>query len=1131
MAADFGYKAGGLFIGHIYQTLDPSREYAVKSTAPYIPDIIPIRNVRLTLWGVPGDPSHDPVRAFPQVEGPDGKPLPGPEFGAHVEGPYRPLLNMPMDCGVDNGPFLYSGDSWNNPGELTDQLPAITGDVNVTGCDDERVRFNPAINLQPTDRSAGGPTGLDVHLEVEQRDQSVQNYKFLYPENEQLHGIDTPPMKKVVTTFPEGMTISTSAAQGLGVCSSAQLALGTNKPVTCPDNSQYGQLTLHTPILPPDEPMRGYIYIAKKGDNPYNNFLSMYFVIEEPERDLRIKIPGKLDLDPVTGQIKVTFDELPQFPLSDMQLTFKGGVRSALAQPRTCGKKVITADFYSWADPTTPHRVSSFYDVTKKADGSPCVNNLSERGFDVQMSAGTVNPNAASYSPFIFRMTRGDDDQELSQITTQMPPGLTAKLAGLTLCPEEAIEAAANPLRTGVEEREFPSCPASSQVGTTEVGSGVGVPLTYINGSIYFAGPYKGAPLSIVVISPILPGPYDLGNIVVRSAVHVDRSTTAVKVSTDPFPQIYQGIPVRIRDIRLKIDRNQVMLNPTNCDPKTIGAYLTGAGGDVNTTADDTADVLTEPFQVANCSALDFRPRLSFKLKGGTGRGDHPALAATLVTQPGDANMRKVSVTLPPSTFIDQGHIRTVCTRVQYAADECPQGSIYGFAKAWSPLLDQPVEGPVILRSSNNPLPDLVMDLKGIIDVNVVGRIDSINARNRTTFEGIPDQPVSKFTLNLQGGGKGLLVNSKDLCSFNGRAKVLIDGQNGKTADHHPKLKNGCAQEARRKRKASASEGSTVPSTARGRRARRCAKGEIDRAGPGMADRRDADWRGRRRRTAAALALLAPSAGALTPYQRSESILQPFGVPSGLAVDQSNGDVYIGTRFAAGFLHFDATTEVTEVLGEGQYESVAVNPVNGNVYALTRPPFPIRVESYDEEGEIAQKPIATPAGRGIIGADSDGNVFIVDVGAINEQQKFTVAATGGNYTLTFDGQETAPLEWNAGGFEVETALAALSKIGAENVSVSQSGQTYTLSFQNALANTNLPLVSADSTNLIEGSVTKIETVVDGSNARALDQRVRPQRDSQTGAQLRRLSGRALHDHSHRCRARQRQQPLRRRRGG
>jgi hypothetical protein len=287
----------------------------------------------------------------------------------------------------------------------------------------------------------------------------------------------------------------------------------------------------------------------------------------------------------------------------------------------------------------------------------------------------------------------------------------------------------------------------------------------------------------------------------VRSGVYVDRATTAVKVQTDPFPQIFQGIPVRIRDIRLKIDKPETILNPTNCDPKTIGAHLTGAGGDVNTTADDTASDLSEPFQVANCLNLGFQPKLSFKMNGGTERGDHPALSAKVVTRPGDANLRRVQVTLPPSVLIDQGHIRTVCTRVQYAADECPQGSIYGFAKAWSPLLDQPVEGPVILRSNpEHEVPDLVMDLRGQIDVNVVGVIDAVNGRNRTTFEGIPDQPVSKFELTLQGGGKGLLVVSKSLCGHHPKATALIDGQNGLTADQKPAMKANCGAAAKHKR-------------------------------------------------------------------------------------------------------------------------------------------------------------------------------------------------------------------------------------------------------------------------------------------------------------------------------------------
>ena len=801
VAADIGYKIGQIAIGHIFFTLDSAHDYALKATAPYINDIEAIRGVQFVLWGVPGDPAHSERRTTFAHFLPNGEPdFEYPAWGAEASPPYRPFITLPMDCGVDNGPFLQSVESWNNPGEFTSPLPGQT-DLSVSGCEDQRIRFHPKITMQPTDRSADTPTGLDVHLEVPQRDQSmrsVDEVSNLYNESGNEHAIDTPPMKRVVVTFPKGMTISTSAAQGLGVCTSAELGLGTDSPVTCPDNSQYGQLTLHTPLLPPDEPMRGYIYIAKKGDNPYHNFLSMYFVIQEPQRGLLIKIPGKIDLDPVTGQIKVTFDDLPQFPVSDMQLTYKGGVRTALTNPPTCGTKTITATFYSWAHPEEPNTVTDSYKITHKADGSPCVENLSERPFNPQMSMGTVNPNAGSYSPFIFRMTRSDDDQELSQIGLQMPPGLTSKIAGITECSDEALEEAANPLRTGTEEREAPSCPASSLIGTTEVGSGIGVPLTFFPGRLYLAGPYNGAPLSLAVITPAMPGPYDLGVIVVRSAVEVDPETTAIHVLSDPFPQIYQGIPVRIRDIRLKLDRPETMLNPTNCDPMSIDAHVTGAGGDVNTTADDTSADTTTSFQVANCLRLGFGPKLSLKLKGGTGRSDHPSLKATLTEREGDANPHKVQVTLPSSEFLDQGHIRTICTRVQFAegdgnGEHCPLGSIYGYARAWTPLLDQPVEGPVILRSSSHTLPDIVLALHGLINVDVVGRIDSLHGRIRSTFEAVPDQPLSKFELTLKGGGKGLLVNSKSLCAVNIPATVLVDGQNGKTADQHPQLQNSCA--------------------------------------------------------------------------------------------------------------------------------------------------------------------------------------------------------------------------------------------------------------------------------------------------------------------------------------------------
>jgi hypothetical protein len=799
--ADFAFNAEGVQ-GHIYPVLDPAQNYAIKAVTPNIgaPLLYKARSAEVTFWGVPGDAAHDRYRRHQENAVNVGAP-----WGS---APIRPLLTNPTDCDFDNGGARIRLESYGRPGVFT-PVTEYGDPLNVTGCNDPRFRFEPQIALQPTSRAAGGPTGLDVHLEVPQRNDQVDDAEELYAENGFVKAIPTPPMKRAVVTFPEGMTISPSAAQGLGTCSPEQIGLGTDKPVTCPDNSQYGTLTLHTPILPIDEQPEGFVYVAKQGDNPFHNFLSLYLVIQEPDRGILVKIPGRVDLDPATGQITTTFDDLPQFPVSDFQMTLKGGVRAALVNPATCGKKTIRAEFFSWHDPGTPQVVTDSYQVTNKPDGSACVNHLVERPFNPALSAGTLSNSAGTYSPFVFRLTRTDDDQEFSQLDVTMPQGLIGKLAGVGECPEAGIAQAIGRVGAGdgALERANPSCPDSSLIGTTNVGAGVGVPLTYVPGKVYLAGPYQGAPLSMVVISPAIVGPYDLGVIAVRSALHVDPETTQVSVASDPFPLIYQGIPVRIRDIRVNVDRPEFILNPTSCAGKQVDARITGTGGDLKSTADDTAAELSNRFQAADCASLGFKPKLGFRLFGGTRRGAHPKLRAVLRMPAGGANMARASVALPRSQFLDQAHIRTVCTRVQFAQDACPKGSIYGHAVAKSPLLDEALRGPIYLRSSSNPLPDLVVALKGPpsqpVEVNLVGRIDSVRLRRtggsgiRTSFAAVPDAPVSSFVLTMRGGRKGLLVNSTNLCRRAFRVKASLRAQSGRRATLRPKLRSRCAAKRR----------------------------------------------------------------------------------------------------------------------------------------------------------------------------------------------------------------------------------------------------------------------------------------------------------------------------------------------
>jgi hypothetical protein len=791
VAADFGFNA---FVvqAHIYPELDPAQGYAIKTVSPFISSFETVRSAEVTVWGVPGDSAHDKFRAYPRVTA--GKSLGAPWGSASI----RPLLTNPTDCGFENGGARIRAESYAKPGEFT-PVEEWPHPLNVTGCDDPRFRFEPELALQPDNPHAGAPTGLDIHLEIPQRSDAVETASELYAKNGDVQGIATPPLKKAVVTLPEGMTISPSAAQGLGSCTPAEIGLATNAPIHCPENSQLGTLILHTPILPPDNPPRGFVYVAKQGDNPFHNFLSIYLAIEEPERGILVKIPGRIDLDPNTGQITTTFDDLPQFPVSDMQMTLKGGARAALVNPATCGAKTVTAEFFSWQAPDVPTVVTDSYDISDNPDGSPCPNSLGDRRFKPSLEAGTLNPTGGAFSSFVFRLTRSDDDQEFSRLNVTLPPGLAARLAGVSECSDAAIAAAEAPGRTGTEEQSNPSCPSSSQIGHTSVGAGAGASLTYVPGNAYLAGPYKGAPLSMVVISPTVVGPYDLGVIAVRSALNVDPTTTQVSISSDPLPQIFKGIPVRIRDIRVNADRPKFTINPTSCAEKQITAHVTGTGGDVLSSSDDTAVDLEHHFQAASCASLGFKPRLGFRLSGGVRRAAHPKLKATLRARPGDANIARASVLLPHSEFLDQAHIRTVCTRVQFAAGNCPAGAIYGRAEAVSPLLDRPLKGPVYLRSSNNPLPDLVADLNGQIHVVLVGRIDSTNGRIRNTFDFVPDAPVTRFTLEMRGGKRGLLINSTNLCAKRHRAVVRFGGQNGKKSTLTPVLKNSCKKNQNRK--------------------------------------------------------------------------------------------------------------------------------------------------------------------------------------------------------------------------------------------------------------------------------------------------------------------------------------------
>jgi hypothetical protein len=744
--------------------LNPDPPFNLLARLTSISQALPFYAAKTTLWGNPP--------------------------GARV-----PFLTAPRAC---RGPLptLFEARSWEDPASLFSaqiethddaEPPAPRG---FEGC--ERLAFSPTIGAQPTSKAATSPTGLDFSLDV--KDEGLSN-----PD-----GLAASDIEKAVVTLPEGMSVNPSQAEGLEVCSQADLAnetLSAEPGQGCPEASKIGSLEVETPLLE-DQLLKGSLYVAEPYQNPFGSLLALYIVIKDPDLGILVRQPARVIPDPVTGQLTTVAEEMPQLPFSHFRLHFREGARSPLVTPPSCGAHTVNATLYPWAG-GPPIESSSAFQVISGPDNSPCPTG-GLPPFHPGLDAGTLNNAAGAFSPFNVKLTRTDSEQEITNFSIKLPPGIAGKLAGIPFCPDSAIAQAT--ARTGPhggqEELALPSCPAASYVGRTLAGAGVGPSLAYAPGRLYLAGPYHGAPLSIVSITAGVVGPFDIGTVVVRLAVKVNPETGEVfldSTGSDPIPHIIKGIPVHLRDIRAYTDRPEFTYNPTNCEPTSTASTVLGSGLDFVSPADDNPFVATSRFQAADCASLGYKPKLSLRLRGSTKRGGNPALRAVLAPRPGDANSAAISVALPHSEFLEQGHIRTICTRVQFNAGAgngagCPAGSIYGHAKAWTPILAEPLEGPIFLRSSEHPLPDLVLALHGLIDFNAVGRIDSFNGGIRNSFDLVPDAPISKVVVDLQGGKKSLLANSRDLCKSVNRATAKFKGQNGKRYNARPILKVKCGK-------------------------------------------------------------------------------------------------------------------------------------------------------------------------------------------------------------------------------------------------------------------------------------------------------------------------------------------------
>ena len=753
IVARFGFMAA-VYPTFVNIRVDPI-DYSIVATIEGAPSAAELIKAKSTLWGVPAAESHDELRLTP-LEAFEGKAPPG---GRKAGLPPAPFLSNPTDCSPGRQ-LTVTAISYQQPEQPRTKSAPFP---QITGCG--KLSFEPTFTAIPTNPEAAAPTGLDATLTI--------------PQDETPQGRATSELKSAVVTLPQGMTINPAAGDGLQGCSAAEVGFETTKPSACPDAAKIGSAEADVPAL--EETLHGSVYQR----TPEEGKLFRFWLVTD-EQGVHLKLPAEIQANPLTGQLTTVFDGipslggLPQVPVAAFRLHVFGGPRAPLATPASCGTYQTHYTFTPWSG-NAPVVGDTAMQIT-----SGC----NKGGFSPDLTAGTLNYSGGKFSPFTMTLTRQDGEANPKTLAVHLPQGLLAKLGGVPLCSDADAS-------TG-------NCPAGSQVGTVAAATGVGGAPLWIPQpgkaptAVYLAGPYKGAPYSIVAVVPAQAGPFDLGTVVTRAAINVDPTTALATITTDPLPQILEGVPVLYRTIHVDVNRKEFTLNPTSCNEKKIAATVTASNGQV---AEPTT-----PFQVTNCAKLAYSPKLKLSFKGATKRSGNPAVKAVLTQPANQANTAGATVILPSSEFIDQSHINNPCTRVQFNENACPPSSILGTVRAITPLLDQPLEGPIYFRSNGGEreLPDIVADLHGAIHITLVGFIDSVQkkgteiSRVRVRFQNVPDAPVTRFTTSFFGGKKSLIENHVNLCQGTHRAKLVFKAQNGRVYDTKPVVKAQCGKKKRK---------------------------------------------------------------------------------------------------------------------------------------------------------------------------------------------------------------------------------------------------------------------------------------------------------------------------------------------
>ncbi|MGA8365462.1 MAG: hypothetical protein WB709_13230 [Solirubrobacteraceae bacterium] len=785
MPAQFGFEVLGLPI-YIDTKVRAGGDYGVTAYLENVTEAERIGAARVMLWGTPGDPSHNAMRGdcglLEEGSCPSGLPS------------VKPFFRLPSSCEVSAGTSM-SFDTWLDPGVFVD---AVAAEPTPTGCDEPD--FSPSITAKPSTGVADSPSGLHVDLHLPQA------------AHEDPEGLGEADLRDASVTLPEGFVVNPASAGGLVGCSEAQVGyLGvkegrqrfTPAAAECPDASKIGTVEVDTPLV--DHPLPGAVFLARQTENPFGGLLAIYITVNDPVSGVVVKLPGEVRADPLTGQLTTTVQQTPQLPFEDFKLDFFEGSRAPLRTPALCGTYTTLTSLTPWTAPASgpPATPSDSFTVTSAPGGGACPVSVAAEPNTPSFQAGAADPTAGVFSPLTVNLERADDSQNLSQIVVTLPPGASGRLAGVPQCTDAQIAAAQGRDHPGegAAEQSNPSCPSSSMIGTATVGAGAGPDPFYATGRVYLAGPYKGAPFSLAIITPAVAGPFDLGTVVVRAGLYVNPSTAQVTTKSDPIPSILQGIPLDVRSITVTVDRPGFIVNPTSCNPLTI------TGEEVSTLGQVAS--LSGRFQVGSCQNLKFTPQFTVSTTGATSKAKGASLSVKVAYPTGSlgtqANIGRVDLQLPKQLPARLSTLQKACTEAQFNTNPagCPTASMIGTAKAITPLLSSPLTGPAILVSHGGAaFPDVEFLLQGEgVLVILDGKTQIKKGITYSHFETVPDQPITTFETTFPQGPYSVLATDLPASAKNslcGQALTLpttLTAQNGAIITQNTKATvTGCAK-------------------------------------------------------------------------------------------------------------------------------------------------------------------------------------------------------------------------------------------------------------------------------------------------------------------------------------------------